>query len=83
MFEVLGEGAFSIVHRAIFLPTGEEIAVKVIKDERTTSNVIQFVKQEAELLNRLDHPNVIKVKHLIQLNGRYYMGMEYSAGGSL
>jgi serine/threonine protein kinase len=42
-----------------------------------------LVKQEAELLNRLDHPNVIKVKHLIQLNGRYYMGMEYSAGGCL
>ena len=43
-FEVVGEGAFSIVHRAIFLPTGEEIAVKVIKEERTTSNVIELVK---------------------------------------
>ena len=64
-FEVVGEGAFSNVQRAIFLPTGEELAVKIIKDERTTSNVIQLVKQEAELLNRLDHPNVVKVKHLI------------------
>jgi serine/threonine protein kinase len=41
------------------------MAVKIIKDERTTTNVIQLVKQEAELLNRLDHPNVVKVKHLI------------------
>ena len=82
-FEVVGEGAFSIVHRAIFMPSGEEMAVKIIKDERTTSNVIQLVKQEAELLNRLDHPNVVKVKHLIQLNGKFYMGMDYSPGGSL
>ncbi len=41
------------------------------------------MKQEAELLNRLDHPNVVKVKHLIQLNGKFYMGMDYSPGGCL
>ena len=44
LYEVLGEGAFSIVHRAIFLPTNEEIALKIIKDERTTPHVIQLVK---------------------------------------
>ena len=39
-FEVIGEGAFSIVHRALFLPTGEEMAVKIIKEEKTTDTVI-------------------------------------------
>jgi serine/threonine protein kinase len=28
---VLGEGSFSVVHRATFHPTGEDVAVKIIK----------------------------------------------------
>ena len=72
-----------MVHRAIFKPTGEEIAVKILKAERETMQMIELTKQEAVLLNSLDHPNIVKVKHLIQLNGRYYMGMDYLAGGSL
>jgi len=29
--EKIGEGAFSTVHRALFKPTGETIAVKILK----------------------------------------------------
>jgi serine/threonine protein kinase len=42
-----------------------------------------LTKQEAKLLNKLNHKNIVKVKHLIQLNGKFYMGMDYLAGGSL
>ena len=69
--------------RALFIPTGEEMAVKVLKEERGTKHVIELVLQEAMLLNKLDHPNIVKVKHLIQFNNKYYMGMEYQPGGSL
>mgnify|MGYP006212113519 CR=1 FL=1 len=64
-YEVLGEGAFSTAYRAKFLPTGEEIAVKVLKAERETEQVIALTKQEAKLLNKLNHKNIVKVKHLI------------------
>ena len=82
-FEQLGEGGFSTVYRAIFKPSGEEIAVKVLKAERESEHVIELTKQEARLLNKLDHPNIVKVRHLIQLNGKFYMGMDYLPGGSL
>jgi calcium/calmodulin-dependent protein kinase I len=82
-FEKLGEGAFGTVYRAIFKPSGEEIAVKVLKAERETEHVIALTKQEALLLNKLAHPNIVKVRHLIQLNGKFYMGMDYLPGGSL
>jgi serine/threonine protein kinase len=59
------------------------MAVKILKSEKETSYVISLVKQEAELLHKLNHPNIVKVKHLIQLNGRFYMGMDLLAGGSL
>ena len=32
-YEVVGEGTFSQVHRALFHPTGEIIAVKIIKKQ--------------------------------------------------
>ena len=44
-FEKIGEGAFSNVRRALFLPTGEELAVKILKSEyRETSQIISLVK---------------------------------------
>jgi len=45
--------------------------------------LISLVKQEAELLNQLDHPNIVKVMHLIQINHQLYMGMELIKCGSL
>lgn len=79
----MGEGAFSNVYRAHFIPTGEIIALKILKDEKATNHVIELTIQEATLLNKMDHRNVIKVKHLIKLNHKYYMGMELLAGQSL
>ena len=72
-----------MVYRARFIPTGEEMAVKILKVEQESKLMVDLTKQEAKLLNSLDHPNVVKVKHLIKLNGRFYMGMDYLPGGSL
>lgn len=38
---MIGEGAFSTVHKAMFKPTGEIIAVKILRAERCTSKVIE------------------------------------------
>lgn len=71
------------MHRVIFLPTGEEMALKIIKEERLTVHVMNLTKLEAQQLNRLHHPNVLKVHHLIKLDNKLYMGADYLAGGSL
>jgi len=81
--EILGEGAFSKCYRAKFLPTNEIIAVKITRNERQTDIILNLVKQEAEILNQFDHPNIVKVKHLIQINDQLYMGMELIECGSL
>jgi serine/threonine/tyrosine protein kinase RAD53 len=67
----------------LFKPTSEIIAVKILKPEKDSRAVIECLKTEADLLNKLDHPGVVKVKHLIQLNHKFYMGMDYLPGGSL
>ena len=42
-----------------------------------SSQINEIAIQEAKFLNQLDHPNIVKVKHLIQLNNQVYIGMEY------
>lgn len=59
------------------------MAVKILRENKQTKQIVQLTKQEASLLDRLDHPNIVKVNHLIQLGSRLYMGMDYVGGGSL
>ena len=64
-YEVVGEGSFSQVYRALFHPTGEIIAVKIAKIAYENEKGKELAHQEAELLYQLYHPNIVKVKHLI------------------
>ena len=57
--------------------------VKVIKPEYNHEKGIELIHQEAELLDQLNHRNIIKLKHLIQLDNKLYLGMELARGGSL
>jgi len=54
-----------------------------LKEEYSTETSSELTKQEAELLSQLNHPNVIKVKHLLQFDGKLYLAMELVLGGSL
>lgn len=50
---------------------------------QTQNHHIDLAKQEADLLYNLDHPNIVKVYHLIQFGGILYMGMELLECGQL
>jgi len=64
-YELVGEGSFSRVYRALFKPTEEIMAVKVIREEKDSDQLRELMKQEADLLNSLHHPHIIHVRHLI------------------
>ena len=61
---VLGEGAFCTVYQAIDKETGEQIAVKVIKRKTLHKDGVELLKQEAKLLQSMDHKNIVKFKHV-------------------
>ena len=62
MQTLLGEGSFGQVFRAIYKPTGEIEAVKVLA-RHTKSEVLKFEK-EGSILKSLNHPNIVKFKHV-------------------
>ncbi len=56
----IGEGAFARVHKAIHLSTGARVAVKILKDASDEEMRDRF-RQEAELLARMNHDNILIV----------------------
>lgn len=64
---VLGEGSFGQVIEAVEKETGKKYAIKildkryVIKHKKT-----KYVQTEKEIMNMLDHPNVVKLYYTFQ-----------------
>lgn len=82
----IGEGAFAEVYRVRHRFLGRQ-AMKVFKAAGMTRNDTEKVLEEAILLSRLGHPNIIRVFDANVIEGsegpRGFFTMEYVAGGSL
>ena len=69
---VLGKGAFGLVVEAVSKSTLENMAVKVlllstlqIIDKTLMGRIdLEKIKGEAEMLNSLDHPHIVKYKQV-------------------
>ena len=83
VLEVLGEGAFGAVcvARMIGDPLGRQVAIKVLKLEYASNpKVLHRTRDEARLLSRLHHPNIVQVERLIEVEGRPVLVMELVRG---
>jgi serine/threonine-protein kinase len=82
----IGEGGMAVVylgHQA--REAGERIAaVKVIKDEYSlNTDFVAMFMDEAKIVSRLDHPNIVKVYELGHEGNRLFIAMELLFGQSL
>jgi serine/threonine-protein kinase len=77
--EKLGEGGMCVVWRAT--RDGRDYAVKVLSDTNPTST-LRFV-EEGEMLQRIHHPNVVRVHHVERHASPPWLVMELLAGRDL
>jgi serine/threonine-protein kinase len=64
--------------------TGRVVVVKMLLASlRQDSEFVAMFRDEARITARLDHPNVVKVYELAELEGTYYIVMEYLGGLAL
>ncbi|KAJ3448905.1 hypothetical protein M0813_27758 [Anaeramoeba flamelloides] len=80
--EVLGQGTFSTVKKAIDKRTGLPWAIKILPKSGLNEN-FKLVENEIEILSTVDHPNVIRMHEIFETTDKIYIVMEIVTGGEL
>ena len=57
--------------------------MKIISKKKIKERSWQALKNEASILESLDHPNIVKFKHIRRFKDKIYIGMELLEGGRL
>jgi len=83
LLSLLGVGGYARVYRAE--ETDGEcrmVAVKVARDgsERKSRKVVRALSNEARIMTRLDHENLVEVFEFGQVDGHYFIAMELVVG---
>ena len=82
--EVIGEGAFGSVYRAIQPSVGREVAVKVVRAELADDpRFVQRFEAEAQLVARIEHPHVVPLYDFWRRPGVAFLVFRLLRGGSL
>ncbi|KAF7295133.1 Protein kinase domain-containing protein [Mycena indigotica] len=62
-YKVIGNGSFGVVYQAKLVPTGDEIAIKkVLQDKR-------FKNRELQIMRLVSHPNVVDLEAFFYISG--------------
>jgi tetratricopeptide (TPR) repeat protein/predicted Ser/Thr protein kinase len=75
----LGEGGMGAVYRALDEQLGDEVALKVVRGEA----LVDSLREEVRIAQRVTHPNVCRTYDLEVMGGRQFVKMEYVAGETL
>jgi serine/threonine protein kinase len=70
IFQV-GQGTYSNVYKALDRDTGDIVALKKVRFNTSEPESIKFMAREITILQKLDHPNVVKLKGLATSRMQY------------
>lgn len=81
----IGTGGFAEVRRCVHKLTGAMRAVKIYKKVEFPPEYLESggLKQEIEIIKKLDHPNLVKVFEYYEDDTSVYITMEFCLGGEL
>ncbi|KAG0052112.1 Serine/threonine-protein kinase par-1 [Gryganskiella cystojenkinii] len=79
----LGQGRFCVVHLGRHFYTQKLYAVKIIDKQAHKVDILLRLRREIELMESLDHPNIVKLHEVIETQFSIYVCMEYVEGCSL
>ena len=82
--ETIGKGTFSIVKLGINKKTKEKVAIKILKKKKIIHKEdVEKKEREINILQKLNHINVIKIYKINEDDEKYYIVMEFCENGEL
>lgn len=80
----LGAGGMAKVYRALDVKLKRYAALKVIApDLRESEQYAERFEREAQSIARLEHPNIVRIYRFGEVDGMYYIAMQYVEGADL
>jgi eukaryotic-like serine/threonine-protein kinase len=84
LLEEIARGGMGIVYRARQVSLNRIVALKMIRDSQlATPNAVKRFRIEAEAAARLEHPNLVPLFELGELEGFQFLSMRLIEGSSL
>ena len=86
LIDMLGEGMYGRVYKAVNTETNEDVAVKVINSDKFVQNpqLEEYTVNEIRVLTELgDTPHIIRYLDMLKTVNNYYFVYEYCNGGTL
>lgn len=76
--KIIGEGAFAKIREGLHIIAREKVAVKIVpkKAALLREYVKKAVRREAMLLQKLEHPNIIRLLEIMETENSYYLVLE-------
>lgn len=79
----VGRGGMGVVLRAYDPKLQREVALKCLHERGVPTEMRIRLVQEAQAMAKLNHPNVVSVYDLEEIEDRFVLAMEYVDGGTL
>jgi len=80
----LGEGGMGRVYRALQTRIGREVALKVVRPNLLSNPIIRKrYEREVNAISALKHPNIVGIEDAGEIDGKYYLAMEFVDGVDL
>ena len=84
ILEPLGSGGMATVYKAYELSLDRTVAVKVIRAGLAEEEgFLARFRREAQAVAKLSHPNIVHILTFDEIDGRYFLAMDYLEGGTL
>ncbi|GMS77976.1 hypothetical protein PENTCL1PPCAC_151, partial [Pristionchus entomophagus] len=83
LLKTIGKGNFAKVKLAKHIPTGIEVAIKIIDKTALNPSSLQKLFREVKIMKQLDHPNIVKLYQVMETEQTLYLVMEYASGGEV